>query len=154
SRTGRTASSWWSRRPRRSGPPPPPGCRGRRTARSPRPADARRPGSAVVGAWCSPSVLRCASVHCEYTDRYGYMRCMERLRGAEVLAGATLVVMWSSGFVGAELGTRHAPADTLLAWRYLVAAAVLLAVLAYRRARPHRGAVARQAAVGLLCQVG
>ena len=79
---------------------------------------------------------------------------MERLRGAEVLAGATLVVMWSSGFVGAELGTRHAPADTLLAWRYLVAAAVLLGVLAYRRTRPHRRAVGRQAAVGLLCQVG
>ncbi len=79
---------------------------------------------------------------------------MERVRGAEVLAGATLVVMWSSGFVGAALGTRHAPPDTLLAWRYLVAAAVLLAALAYRRTRPRRGALARQAGVGLLYQAG
>jgi drug/metabolite transporter (DMT)-like permease len=79
---------------------------------------------------------------------------MERVRGAQVLAGATLVVMWSSGFVGAALGTRHAPPDTLLAWRYLVAAAVLLAALAYRRPWPRPRAVARQAVVGLLCQVG
>jgi len=93
-------------------------------------------------------------VHCEYTDRYGYMRAMERVRGVEAVAGATLVVMWSSGFVGAALGTRFAPPDTLLAWRYLVAAAVLLTVLAYRRARLGGRAVLRQAAVGLLCQVG
>jgi len=79
---------------------------------------------------------------------------MERVRGVEVVAGATLVVMWSSGFVGAALGTRYAPPDTLLAWRYLVAAAVLLTVLAHRRARLSRRAVLRQAAVGLLCQVG
>jgi len=79
---------------------------------------------------------------------------MTRVRGAEVLAGATLVVMWSSGFVGAELGTRHAAPDTLLAWRYLVASGLLLTALAYRRARLAGRAVARQSAVGLLCQVG
>jgi drug/metabolite transporter (DMT)-like permease len=79
---------------------------------------------------------------------------MQSIRGAEVVAGATLVVMWSSGFVGAALGTRYAAPDTLLAWRYLVASAVLLVALAYRRVRLSGRAVARQAVVGLLCQVG
>ncbi|MFL1377740.1 DMT family transporter [Nocardiopsis protaetiae] len=46
---------------------------------------------------------------------------------APVLLAAGLVVMWSSGFVGAELGTRHAPAETLLAWRFLAIAAPLAA---------------------------
>jgi drug/metabolite transporter (DMT)-like permease len=82
------------------------------------------------------------------------MHAMGRVRGAEVLAGASLVVMWSSGFVGAALGTRQAPPDTLLAWRYLFAAAVLLAALVCRRRRLRASAVARQAAIGLLCQAG
>jgi drug/metabolite transporter (DMT)-like permease len=75
---------------------------------------------------------------------------------------ATLVVMWSSGFVGAALGARYAAADTLLAWRYLAAAAVLLTVPALTRRlhaarrRPPLGpaAVGRQVVLGLLCQVG
>jgi drug/metabolite transporter (DMT)-like permease len=72
----------------------------------------------------------------------------------DTLAGAALVVMWSSGFIGAVLGTRHAGADTLLAWRYLCAAAVLGTLLALRRPRLTGAAVARQACLGLLCQVG
>ncbi|MFC7306632.1 DMT family transporter [Streptomyces monticola] len=36
-----------------------------------------------------------------------------------------LVVLWSSGFIGAELGTRHATADTLLMWRFIAATALL-----------------------------
>ena len=66
--------------------------------------------------------------------------------------GTALVVLWSSGFVGAELGTRYAPADTLLAWRYIVAAAALagLAVVLDTRLGPR--ALLRQGTLGLLCQ--
>lgn len=73
-------------------------------------------------------------------------------RRVDTLAAASLVVLWSSGFIGAELGTRYAAADTLLAWRYIVAAAVL-AVLA--RAVGVRYTVAgalRHGMLGLLCQ--
>jgi drug/metabolite transporter (DMT)-like permease len=115
-------------------------------------------------------------VHCEYTYRYGYIVAMAQaiprtdrpslprtdrpsLPRTDLLAGAALVVMWSSGFIGAALGTRYAAADTLLAWRYLCAAAllaVLATVLGARRPgrRPGRRAVLRQGGLGLLCQVG
>ena len=33
---------------------------------------------------------------------------------SDLLGAATLVVMWSSGFIGADLGTTYAPAATLL----------------------------------------
>ncbi|MDT0344776.1 DMT family transporter [Streptomyces litchfieldiae] len=69
------------------------------------------------------------------------------------LISPALVVMWSSGFVGAELGTRRAGADTLLMWRFL-AAAVLLGGgwLLLRRTAPARRAVGEQALIGLLSQ--
>ncbi|SCK22635.1 DMT family transporter [Streptomyces sp. WMMB 322] len=51
------------------------------------------------------------------------------------LVATGLVVMWSSGFIGAELGTREAPADTLLMWRFLVAAALLAAAAPVLRRR-------------------
>ncbi|NIY64662.1 DMT family transporter [Streptomyces malaysiensis] len=66
-----------------------------------------------------------------------------------------LVVMWSSGFIGAELGTREATADTLLMWRFLAAAAVLGgAWLLLRRHRIPPRALAEQAAIGALSQGG
>ncbi|QUX21025.1 MULTISPECIES: DMT family transporter [Nocardiopsis] len=58
---------------------------------------------------------------------------------APALLAAGLVVMWSSGFVGAELGTRHAPAETLLAWRFLVVAGPLAAWCLWARARSRGG---------------
>lgn len=68
---------------------------------------------------------------------------------------AGFVVMWSSGFVGAELGSLTAPAVTLLAWRFLVSAVVLAVVRAVRGGPlPGRRAVAGQAVVGLLAQGG
>ena len=80
-----------------------------------------------------------------------------RMSGPLVAAG--LVLMWSSGFVGAELGTREASADTLLMWRFLVAAALLGGVrLLLRAARGNQGArlppraLAEQSAIGLLSQ--
>jgi drug/metabolite transporter (DMT)-like permease len=70
----------------------------------------------------------------------------------DTAAGLLLVVAWSSGFIGAELGTRHAPAETLLAWRYVVAAGLACVVLVVRRRPPRRRALARHAVIGLLCQ--
>ena len=55
-----------------------------------------------------------------------------RVTAASSLA---LVVLWSSGFIGAELGTRQAPASTLLAWRYLIAGAILIALCVWRHER-------------------
>ncbi|MFE0760890.1 DMT family transporter [Streptomyces smyrnaeus] len=72
---------------------------------------------------------------------------------ASATVSAGLVVMWSSGFIGAELGTRQAPADTLLMWRFLVATALLGgAWLLWRRRRLPARALAEQAAIGLLSQ--
>lgn len=76
---------------------------------------------------------------------------MQRSR-IDALAAAALVVFWSSGFVGAELGTSTAAATTLLFWRYAVAAVLLGLVLVFRGARPRPGAWGRQAVLGVLCQ--
>ncbi len=73
-------------------------------------------------------------------------------RRADAAAGAALVVLWSSGFVGAELGTRFAPADTLLAWRYLVAGAALAVLACVLGTRSGPRALLRQGVLGLLCQ--
>ncbi|WP_245807215.1 hypothetical protein [Krasilnikoviella flava] len=85
------------------------------------------------------------------------------------------VLPWSSGFLGAKLGTGQAAVPTLLLWRYLVAAVLLGAILGVarparrrRRARapsastgaavaPHLArprATAHHVSVGLLSQVG
>ncbi len=71
-----------------------------------------------------------------------------------VAPSVALIVLWSSGFIGAELGTQQAPASTLLAWRYLVAAGVLIALCAWRRDRVGAAGVRRQIVLGLLCQAG
>ena len=72
--------------------------------------------------------------------------------GPGVLPAVGLVIMWSSGFIGAELGTRYAPADTLLAWRYLVAGSVLAGLALMRGTRMPRAGLLRHGALGLLCQ--
>ena len=74
------------------------------------------------------------------------------MRRTDAVAATSLVVMWSSGFIGAELGTRFAPADTLLGWRYVAAAVILGAWAASRGIRPDRRTWPRLALVGLLCQ--
>ena len=63
------------------------------------------------------------------------------------------MVFWSSGFVGARLGTESAGATTLLAWRFLAAAALLGLVAAVRRPRFTRADVGRHAVLGLLIQM-
>jgi drug/metabolite transporter (DMT)-like permease len=91
-------------------------------------------------------------VHCEYTHRYGYLPDMDR-RGTDAALAVALVMLWSSGFVGARLGTEATTATTLLAWRFLCAAAVLGVVAAVRRPRMPRGDIRRHAVLGLLIQV-
>ena len=81
------------------------------------------------------------------------LRSAPRTSPADLAAATALVVFWSSGFVGSQLGTRYAPADTLLAWRYLIAAAILLPILGPRLLRMRRGALGRHAVVGLFSQV-
>jgi drug/metabolite transporter (DMT)-like permease len=73
-------------------------------------------------------------------------------RRTDAAAGGALVVLWSSGFIGAELGTRYAPADTLLAWRYVVAGALLAGLAAALGTRLRPRALLRQGTLGLLCQ--
>lgn len=74
------------------------------------------------------------------------------MRRLDWLPATLLVVMWSSGFIGAELGTRFAPSDTLLGWRYVAAAVVVCTWAAARGVRPDLRTWPRLALVGLLCQ--
>jgi drug/metabolite transporter (DMT)-like permease len=74
----------------------------------------------------------------------------KRLR-APVRAVA-LVLVWSSGFIGAELGARAAPPATMLTWRCLVTAVVLLPWLLRAGGRLDRREWMRQAVLALLCQ--
>jgi drug/metabolite transporter (DMT)-like permease len=60
--------------------------------------------------------------------------------------------MWSSGFIGARLGTDAAGTVTLLMWRFILAAALLLAWSRLRGSRLSRGEVALQVVIGLLSQ--
>ena len=70
------------------------------------------------------------------------------------LASTTLVVMWSSGFVGAELSRRAGVQPlTTLGWRFTILAALLVSVSVVRgMRRPTWEAWRRQALVGVLCQ--
>ncbi|MFI0354645.1 DMT family transporter [Actinomadura sp. 9N407] len=72
----------------------------------------------------------------------------------DVLLGAGFVVLWSSGFIGAELGAASAPASSLLAWRFIIAAVPLAAWLLWRR--PHIPArdLGLHILIGTLGQVG
>ncbi|WP_424184493.1 DMT family transporter [Actinokineospora sp. G85] len=63
-----------------------------------------------------------------------------------------LVLVWSSGFIGTELGARAAPPTTLLAWRFLVTAVVLLPWLPRAVRGLDRREWARQAVLAVLCQ--
>jgi drug/metabolite transporter (DMT)-like permease len=71
----------------------------------------------------------------------------------DAVTAAVLVVCWSSGFVGAELATRHAPVATVLAWRTLLAAALIGAWVIARGERLRPEWLLRQACLGVLVQV-
>ncbi|MFF7092522.1 DMT family transporter [Streptomyces rubradiris] len=66
---------------------------------------------------------------------------------------ALFVVMWSSGFIGAGLGTAVSSAVTILMWRFIAVAAVLLSLqFLVRRRRMTPRAIAVQALIGLFSQ--
>ena len=71
-------------------------------------------------------------------------------------ASVGLVITWSSGFVGAELGSRAGAAPvTLLGWRFMLLTAALVLVAVVRRVPwPSWRAWRRQAVLGALCQAG
>lgn len=73
------------------------------------------------------------------------------------LLSIAFVLCWSSGFIGAKLGAGSAPALTILMWRFLPLAVILLVVAAVSRTA-WRGLTARdtarQAMIGLLSQSG
>ncbi|WP_433170150.1 DMT family transporter [Actinoallomurus sp. CA-150999] len=73
-----------------------------------------------------------------------------------ILLAAGFVLCWSSGFIGAKLGTGAASAVTILTWRFIPLAVVLLAAAAARRAWRGLTAreLARQALIGALSQSG
>jgi len=75
-------------------------------------------------------------------------------RHAGLLSSVALVVTWSSGFIGAELGSRADAAPvTLLGWRFTVLCALLVPIAVARRIPlPSWRAWRRQAVLGVLCQ--
>jgi drug/metabolite transporter (DMT)-like permease len=77
---------------------------------------------------------------------------MAAMRRSDTVAAALLVLMWSSGFIGAQLGTQYAPSDTLLGWRYVIAAVLVGSWAVVRGVRPDRRTWPRLALVGVLCQ--
>lgn len=78
----------------------------------------------------------------------------ERLNNAAAASG--MVIAWSAGFIGAELGTRAGGTPLmLLSWRMYVLSAVLGGVLLLRRVPwPDRASWKRAAVVATFSQVG
>ncbi|MET9761664.1 DMT family transporter [Streptomyces sp. NPDC006372] len=74
-----------------------------------------------------------------------------------ILLSAAFVLCWSSGFIGAKLGAGSASAITVLMWRFLPLAVMLVGVAVVMR-RAWRGLTARdvtrQAVIGVLSQSG
>lgn len=75
---------------------------------------------------------------------------------AIVVASVGLVVMWSSGFVGAELAARAGGEPvTVLAWRFTVLSGLLVAAMLIARRRwPRWRSWLRQGGIALLSQFG
>ncbi|MFJ9411652.1 DMT family transporter [Streptomyces sp. NPDC101393] len=73
------------------------------------------------------------------------------------LLSIAFVLCWSSGFIGAKLGAGSASALTILMWRFLPLAAVLIAVAVLSKASWRglaRRDLARQVMIGALSQSG
>jgi drug/metabolite transporter (DMT)-like permease len=67
-----------------------------------------------------------------------------------VVPGLALVLFWSSGFVGAELGAKVTEPLTLLSWRFAIGTVILLGICAVVRPHLDRHEIGRQAVIGLL----
>lgn len=70
------------------------------------------------------------------------------------LTPVALVVLWSSGFVGATLAAQSASAETTLLWRYIVAAVPLIGWALWTRRRYGARFLAREGVIGILGQGG
>jgi drug/metabolite transporter (DMT)-like permease len=74
------------------------------------------------------------------------------------LLSIAFVLCWSSGFIGAKLGAGSASAVTILMWRFLPLAVILIVIAAVVARTSWRGLavrdVARQAVIGMLSQSG
>ena len=70
------------------------------------------------------------------------------------LAPLALVVLLSSGFVGATLAAQSASAETTLLWRYVVAVGPLCAWALWARRRYAARFLAREGVIGLLAHAG
>lgn len=86
--------------------------------------------------------------------RHSHPSPRDRMVQAFVAIGlpVAFVVLWSSGFVGAELGARVTTPDTLLMWRFVSASVILLAVCAATRRRIDRATLRLHVPLGLLMQ--
>jgi len=69
-----------------------------------------------------------------------------------LVRAVALVLFWSSGFIGAELGAEASPPATVLTWRFLLTAVVLLPWLLRALGRLDRQEWWRQAVLALLSQ--
>jgi drug/metabolite transporter (DMT)-like permease len=69
-----------------------------------------------------------------------------------IKASVVLVLMWSSGYLGAELAARYSSWHMLLSCRFAVAAVLLIGFCVVRRLRITRAGIARQAGLAVVMQ--
>ncbi|WP_371018034.1 DMT family transporter [Pseudalkalibacillus sp. JSM 102089] len=70
-----------------------------------------------------------------------------------VIAAVGFVIMWSSGFIGARLGTAEASSMTVLMWRFIVASLILASWWLWKhRKKLSIKSVITQALIGLFAQ--
>ncbi|PYE19147.1 drug/metabolite transporter (DMT)-like permease [Williamsia limnetica] len=67
-------------------------------------------------------------------------------------ASVILVLMWSSGYLGAEMAARYSSWHMLLSCRFAVAAVLLIGFCLVRRLRITRAGIARQVGIGVVMQ--
>ncbi|QVQ50006.1 DMT family transporter [Spiractinospora alimapuensis] len=79
---------------------------------------------------------------------------MALTRGIGVLLGTGFVLMWSSGFIGAELARDAAAPETVLAWRMILMTLVLGVVVVCRRRPIATRGLVLHTVVGALAQAG
>lgn len=72
-----------------------------------------------------------------------------------VLAAIGFVIMWSSGFIGARLGTEEASSMTILMWRFVIAGGILSVWWGWRqRKKISFKNIVSQSLIGLFAQGG
>ena len=74
-------------------------------------------------------------------------------RRIDLASSALFVVAWSSGFIGARIGTDQAPVATLLAWRFMLLALLLVVACLIAGVRISAAAIRRQSVLAVTNQV-